>query len=107
VTISLIKLEKMGKYISFSGDHFGQQIIQTILFTLYENFKGHDTIFVISPEEYLIASCNRTPDEVKAVLKRVSFKVKSLLLSYRSNQYMVRNINEPLENIWRELKNKG
>ena len=103
VTFTVFQFEDFNKYIKLAGEHFGREIISTLVKQITDKLKQDDTYYVLSPREYLIVSVNCEKSILEQRFHRETFKIKSLLLNYEVKFTTRRLPINDLSLIWNEI----
>lgn len=102
-TFVYLRLENLKKYFDYAGDYFGHEVVHMALNQIYTNVSGEIICYVMQPGQYLVLCPGKTEDELKKSLRKMTIKVKSLLLSYQVNYYSTKLPVENIDVIWEEL----
>ena len=97
VTFTYFYFESMTKYINFSGDNFAHGLLEELNADVRKHLKHEDRSFILSTREILIVSPRCEKELMEQRFRRVLFQAKSLLLSYQTQYYTIR---EPIVSLY-------
>jgi len=97
VTFTYFYFESMTKYFSLAGDNFARELLKELDEDLRKHLKQQDRSFILSTREILIVSPRCEKEHMEQRFRRVIFQAKSLLLSYQTQIYTIR---EPIVSLY-------
>ncbi|MDH5718305.1 MAG: hypothetical protein OEZ22_11815 [Spirochaetia bacterium] len=103
VTFSFFKFETFDRYLEFGGEFFAKEVIDDILNEFSTKIKATDNFFVLSPQKYLIVSVDCESDVIKDRFKKLSFKIKSLILNFNVKYSTFYKPINHLSEKWKEI----
>ncbi|MCS6983930.1 MAG: hypothetical protein NZM25_02230 [Leptospiraceae bacterium] len=83
VTFTYFRFEDLNKYIVLGGESFGEFLVNGIRDEITARLKHEDSIYILSPRDYLIVSLNCEKEIMERRFYRMIFQLRSLILSYR------------------------
>lgn len=100
VSISLFQFHSFDRYFSNMGENFSREFMDEISDYFLENLNVGDSLFILSPEEYLVVSPDCSMEQMQSKFLKSSFTVKGLVINFFSNFVCISQPVSRSEEVW-------